>query len=129
MKGILVKIIQLILIIFILSILSCAQNLKIIWDAADTADRDSVQYYIVYKFEGDSLQWLVWQLSDMDSIGILPHTINYSGPYIFETYFQKNKIIRAGTIAVDALTRHSGMGLSKFYFPPDIPEEVRIEKK
>jgi hypothetical protein len=128
MKGILLKIIQLILIIFILSILACAQNLKIMWDAADTADRDSVYLYIVYKFEGDSITWQNWQLSDMDSIGTILHMINYSGPYIFETYFQEGKIIRAGCIAIGRLKRRSDMALSEFYFYPDIPIYVRIKK-
>ena len=122
------KIIQLLLIIFIFSILSCAQNLKIIWDAADGADEQGVVRYIVYKWEGDSLEWQNWQLSDMDSIGTLPHTINYSGPYIFETYFEQNKIIRAGGIAQDSLNRKSDMALSKFYFYPSGPVVIRIEK-
>lgn len=123
------RIIKTILILCAVIAIGCAQNLKIIWDAPEGADNvGGVEYYIVYKFEGDTTAWQNWTLADMDSIGTLPHTFNYSGPYIFETYFEQNTIIRAGGVAVDSLTRRSQMGLSKFYFPPNIPQTIRVEK-
>ena len=120
------RIIKIILILFIFAVLGCAQNLKIVFDAHPSADNTGVEKYIIYKFEGDSING--WSVQDMDSIGTLPHVINYSGPYEFETYFTKDKILRAGAIAEDSLKRQSAMGLSKFYYPPDIPQTIRIEE-
>lgn len=98
------------------------------WNPSDKADNEGLTHYVVYKWEGYSAQWLNWQLSDMDSIGTLPHVLNFSGPYEFQTYFDETKIIRAGCLAEDSLGRRGEMGLSRFYFHPDELKEVWIGK-
>jgi len=115
------------LILFLFVSLSCAQNLKIMWQAAEPDSQD-LKYYTVYKFEGDSINVINWQISDMDSIGILSHVYFFYNWYQFETFFQKNKIIRGGVTVTDSLGRTSLMGLTKFYYPPDYPHIIKIEK-
>jgi len=118
-------------IVFILALLftiGCGQNLRIMWNPSDQADTEGLTHYTIYKWEGDSVQWQNWVQTDMDSIGILPHVLNYGGPYEFRTFFAENKIIRAGLIAEDSLSRKSKMGLTRFYFSPTNLEEIWIEK-
>ncbi len=105
-----------------------AQNLRIMWEPSDNADSEGLTYYTIYKWEGDSTQWLDWQITDMDSIGILPHVLNFSGPYEFQTFFDESKIICAGACVSDTLGRQSIMGLSRFYFYPSNLESIWIGK-
>jgi len=117
------------LFICLFSLCACSQNLRIMWNPNDTADSQGLKHYVVYKWEGDSTQWLNWKIADMDSIGILPHVLNFSGPYEFQTYFDETKIICAGGLAEDSLGRRGKMRLSRFYFHPGDLEEVWIDKK
>jgi hypothetical protein len=98
------------------------------WDPSDNADNEGLTHYVVYKWEGDSTQWQNWTIADMDSIGILPHVLNFSGPYEFVTYFDETKIIKGGCLAEDSLGRRGNMGLSIFYFSPGDLKEVWIKK-
>ena len=119
---------KIITLLFAFVAISCGQTLNIVWYVSDAADNRGLEYYVVYKWQGDSTQWQDWQLSDMDSIGTLPHVMNYNGPYKFSTYFLEDKIIRGGVLAQDSLTRRTPMKLSRFYFYPAELTEVRIEK-
>ena len=111
-----------------LTVCACSQNLKIMWAPSDSADYEGLTYYTVYKWEGDSTQWQNWQITDMDSIGILPHVLNFAEPYEFQTYFDEAKIICAGVCVKDSLGRQSIMALSRFYFYPSDLEAIWIGK-
>ena len=117
-------------ILLTLVLIACAscQNLKIGWMPADSADVEGLTYYTVYKWEGDSTAWQNWQITDMDSIGTLPHVLNFAGPYEFQTYFDKSLIICAGACVRDGLGRQSIMALSRFYFYPSNLEAIWIGK-
>ena len=108
--------------------IGCGQTLRIMWNPSDKADSEGLTHYAVYKWQGDSTQWQNWQESDMDSIGIVPHILNFSGPYEFTTYFSEDKIIRAGAVARDSLGRISPMALTRFYFFPTGLTEIWIEE-
>lgn len=123
------KVLFIFLSLTIFSLCACGQSLRIMFDPPVNADNEGLTRYIIYKWEGDSVQWQNWQLSDMDSIGILPHVLNFAGPYEFQTYFDETKIIRAGGVAEDSLGRQGGIGLSRFYFHPSDLSEIWIEKK
>ena len=121
------KIISTIPLVFTFGLVACSQNLRVMWDPHATADDDGLTYYTVYKWEGDSSEVAMWDLSQMDSIGILPHVLNFVGPYEFQTYFSEDKIIRAGCVANDSLGRKSNMVLSKFYDRPGDMTKVWLE--
>ena len=108
--------------------IGCGQTLRIMWNPSDNADNEGLTNYTVYKWQGDSLAWNNSQESDMDSIGIVPHVLNYGGPYEFTTFFSEDKIIRAGLKVQDSLGRESGMTYTKFYFFPTGLTEAWIEK-
>ena len=120
--------IKVILLMVMLTVCACSQNLTIMWMPADSADVEGLTYYTVYKWEGDSTQWQNWQITDMDSIGTLPHVLNFAGPYEFQTYFDKTKIICAGACVRDTLGRQSIMVLSRFYFHPSDLKAIWIGK-
>lgn len=123
------KVLFIFLFLTVFSLCACGQSLRIMWGPPVDADNQGLVYYIVYKWEGDSTQWQNWQLADMDSIGILPHVLNFAGPYEFQTYFDETKIIRAAATAEDNLGRRGKRGLTKFYFHPGDLSEIWIEKK
>ena len=112
------KILTIVLFIALFSLCACGQTLKIMWDPTANADNEGLKHYVIYKWEGDSTQWDNWQESDLDSIGIVPHVSNFSGPYEFTTYFAEDKIIQGGAAVEDSLGRRSGIRVSKFYFFP-----------
>ena len=122
------KLLATLLILFGFCLCACSQNLTIGWTPSDNADTEGLTYYTIYKWEGDSTQWLNWQITDMDSIGILPHVLNFAGPYEFDTYFDPTKIICAGACVRDGLGRQSIMALSRFYFNPSDLKGIWIEK-
>ena len=123
------KLLTVFLIVCGLFLCACnAQDLTILWNPADNADNEGLTYYTIYKWEGDSTQWQNWQITDMDSIGILPHVLNFSGPYEFQTYFDESKIICAGACVKDTLGRQSIIGLTRFYFHPTSLKLIWIEK-
>ena len=122
------KLIPVIILVGLLSLCACGQSLRIMWNPSDNADADGVEYYTVYKWEGDSTQWQNWQLSQMDSIGILPHVMNFDGPYEFRTYFNETLIIQGGVRAVDSLGRTSEIALSRFYFHPSEVDAIWVGK-
>ena len=117
-----------ILFVLLLAAVGCGQNLRILWNPASNADNQGLTYYTVYKWEGDSSAWQNFNVNQMDSIGILPHVLNFDGPYEFQTYFDDTAIIRAGCIANDTLGRKSPMAFSRFYFSPDAVKPVWIGK-
>ena len=127
-RGIGEKMKKTFLFILFFSLCACGQTLRIVWEPSDNADTQGLTYYTIYKWEGDSVAWQNWQPSDMDSIGTLPHVLNFAGPYEFTTYFQEDLIIRASGEANDSLGRKSGMKYSRFYFHPENLKAVRLEK-
>ena len=116
------------LFVIIFNLCACWQTLRIMWNPSDNADNEGLTHYTVYKWQGDSLAWQNWQESDMDSIGIVPHILNYGGAYEFTTYFAEDMIICGGLKVQDSLGRVSEMGLTKFYFFPTGLTEMWIEK-
>jgi hypothetical protein len=122
------KVLTIFSFVIIFNLCACGQNLRIMFDPPVNADNEGLTHYVIYKWEGDSIQWQSWQLSDMDSIGILPHVLNYAGPYEFQTYFDEDKIIRGGALGEDSLGRRGKTGLTRFYFHPGDLTEIWIEK-
>ena len=108
---------------------SCAaQSLNIAWECGDNADQDSVAYYVLYAFQGDTVGWLSWTEADMDSIGRVTHLYGETTHTYTKGYtFQEEKIIRAGVRAFDSLTRQSPMAKTRFYHWPNYPKLLRLQ--
>ena len=131
MKKYLSKLTTMWIVLFVLGFTTAcnAQLLKIVWNSSVNADFEHIEYYKVFVFEGDSIQWQNFIIANMDSVSIVGHIMG--DPlleYEYRHSFQLDAIIRAGLIAVDSLTRESDMVFSPFYFSPNYPENVRIEK-
>ena len=127
MKKYLSKLTTMWIVLFVLMfvVVGCGQNLKVVWSPNPIDER--IEKYVVYKFEGDSVDWQNYSDLMLDSIGIVAHNplIPQSGSYEFQFDFQETMIIRAGLIAIDSLTRRSDFGLSDFYFYPT--ENITVE--
>ncbi len=122
------KLITILLFVFVLSLTACSQNLRIMWEPHPTADSQDLTYYTVFVWEGDAIDTTAWDISQMDSIGTLPHVLNFAGPYEFLYFFAEDKIIIAGLSVKDSLSRQSDIVLSRFYDRPSEVTEVWIGK-
>lgn len=114
-----------VLLVLIFAIMGCSQSLKIVWSPNPIDER--IEKYVIYSFQGDSVDWQNYNDLMLDSIGVVNHNslIAQDSTYSFQFYFQENMIIRAGLIAIDSLTRQSDFGLSDFYFYPT--ENITVE--
>ena len=121
-------IVLIVLMVLMFAIVGCSQSLKIVWSPNPIDER--IEKYVVYSFQGDSVDWQNYNDLMLDSIGVVNHNplIGQDSTYSFRFYFHEDMIIRAGLVAVDSLTRPSGFGRSDFYFHPTENITVEIKK-
>jgi len=114
-------------IIFLFIVVGCCQDrdLKIVWDQyADPEDAGQVEFFISYKWQGPDSS-----LFNQDSL-IVVDTVQQdlqAAEFISVTAFSDGQVIRAACVAYDSLGRGSEWSYTDYYYPPDIPRNLRVE--
>ena len=128
MKRAIMKLIKTIILVLVLMPLVFCQDrdLKIVWDQYDSQEQaELVEFFIAYKWQGDdSLDFSQGTMVVVDTVVQNPLTQEF----FVVTTFTDGKTIRGACVAFDSLGRGSDWAYTTFYQPPDIPENIRIQK-
>lgn len=121
----LVKTIFLVLVFFVM-VFCQDRELNVAWDQyTDPADIDEVEFFIVYKWQGsDTLAFSQETMTVVDTVAQDP----LRGEFFVPTLFTDGLYIKAACVAFDSLGRGSEWAFTRYYKPPDIPKNIRIQQ-
>ena len=117
-----------ILILLAFVFIGCAQDkiLKIVVDQYDNPiQAQNIKEFVFWKWSGDSASQYADSL--LDSVGVMSQVILADSIFI-TTYFPMDKVIRAACYAADSLNRKSDLKHTRFYYPPEDPNVVKVQK-
>ena len=120
------KMILLFLCCFVYSCPGQDKLLRLKWSQYDKLqDAENVDYFVIYKWSGDtSATFHVDSLVMVDTVQQMVTVQKFERT----AWFPMEKWIRAAAIAYDSLGRKSPYAFTRFYMPPERPDEIWIEQ-
>jgi len=117
---------QFIFLMVLALVISCKcqeTQVHLVWDQYE-ANAEATEYFIAYMWEGDDTTQCVF--SEDTILDTVYQDLGIS-EFSVPTYVSDGKIIRGACVAYDSLSRGSEWSYTEYYYPPDIPRNLRVE--